>query len=158
MLLTPPQVKRFWREWSACTRLHHWPTDEVQPQRKALLARAGFTSLTLVDPHAGYTAVLKQLATLQDNLTGMLSADENPKRVLLHTISELAAQLGQPYAEKLLRDKHGHTRLTDLTEAELIKHRYTLTARLASHGRSAQDPAPSALVPALEYAKENAPF
>ena len=147
MLLTPPQVKRFWREWSACTRLHHWPTDEVQPQRKAMLARAGFLSLTLVDPHEGYTAVLKELAILQDNLTGMIAADQNPKRVLIHTITELAAQLGQPYAEKILRDKHGHIRLAELTESELIKHRFTLTARISSHRRAVIDPQKPPLKP-----------
>ena len=136
MLLSQSQVKRFWREWSACIRLHHWDTTEAELERKAMLYRAGFTSLTQVDHLDGFTAVLKEVAALQDNLTAMLRADDNPKRVLIHGINELAAKLGQPYAEKLCRDRFGHARIEDLNLQDLTQLRYTLAARASSRRRS----------------------
>src|ERR1017187_4500955 len=137
LLTTKPQQYRFFREWSKKVSANGWPHDQAETERKALLRRAGFNSLTEVDPVAGYTAVLKELAAMQDNLSGMLYADANPQRVLIHGINQLAAQLGQPYADKICRDRFGHTRLEDLSLQNLTQHRNTLTARLASHRRSA---------------------
>jgi beta-phosphoglucomutase-like phosphatase (HAD superfamily) len=135
MLLTQSQVKRFWREWSACIRLHHWDATEAELERKAMLARAGFKSLTEVDHLDGFTAVLKEVAALQDNLSGMLRADDNPRRVLIHSIRSLIDKLGEPYSDKLLRDRFGHTRLDDLTLEQLTQFRYTLSARASARRR-----------------------
>lgn len=90
MLLTQSQVSRFWREFSAVVRLHDWDKAKAEAERKALLARAGFSSLTLVDRTKGYDSVLKELAALQDNLNGILSAEDSPRRVLIHTCRKLA--------------------------------------------------------------------
>ena len=141
MLLTPPQLKRFWSKqdgWPVIVKAHGWDAINGELQRKALLRRAGFDSLTQVDRLEGFTAVLKEMAILQDNLAGMLHADANPQRVLIHTINELAARLGQPYADKICRNRFGHTRLEDLCLDDLANHRSTLTARLASRRRAAK--------------------
>ncbi len=90
LLITKPQQYRFFREWSQIVSANGWPHDQAETERKALLRRAGFNSLTEVDPVAGYTAVLKELAALQDNLSGMLYADENPRRLLIHNCRKLA--------------------------------------------------------------------
>ena len=137
LLITKPQQRHFFREWSKVVAANGWPHDKAEFERKALLRCAGFNSLTEVDPAAGFTAVLKELAAVQDNLSGMLYADANPQRVLIHGINQLAAQLGQPYADKICRDRFGHLRLEDLSLQALTQHRNTLTARLSSHRRAA---------------------
>lgn len=90
MLLTRPQQLRFFREWSKVVSENGWPRDQAEAERKALLRRAGFDSLTAIDPVSGFTAVLKELAAAQENLAGMLYADDNPRRLLVHSCRQLA--------------------------------------------------------------------
>lgn len=106
MLLSPLQVKRFWTQhgppgkegWPQIVAAYGWSSAEAESQRKAMLARAGFTSLTLVTPVEGFTAVLKEMAILRNDLSAMLLADENPARVLIHNCRELSLKLGgEPY-------------------------------------------------------------
>lgn len=145
MLLTKRQQFRFWNEWrAACksqgwTAANSWTGLQIENERHALLRRVGFESLTHVDPREGYTSVLKELATLQDNLAGMIRADQNPRRVLLHTIgvygrklstSQVAsAPLSNPYIGVIMLDRWGHMDIDRLSMADLEQLRYTLAAR-----------------------------
>ena len=113
-----------------------------------MLAKCGFRSLTLVDGRAGYTAVLKELAILRDDLSGMLRADDNERRVMLHTIGQLAKQmspswvasapLGSAYLGAILLDRWGHMQIDRLSLDELEQLRYTLSARASAHRRAGQ--------------------
>ena len=145
MLLSPAQLKKFWSKsdgWPSLVAARHWAPAEAESERKALLGRAGFTSLTQVDKVDGFSRVLHELATLREDLTGMLHADANPRRVLLHAIQSLAKQLssswvgscplGSPYLGALMSDRWGHMDLDRLSLEDLTQLRYTLTARLHS--------------------------
>lgn len=137
MLLTKSQQLKFWRDWNAIVTDQSWPRAQAESERHALLHRAGFDSLTLVDKLEGYSRVLKELAILREDLGAMLRADANPKRVLLFKIKELAEQINpstkngvNPYLGGIMLDQFGHLRLDDLSEQQLTHLRYTLTARL----------------------------
>jgi hypothetical protein len=131
MLLSPAQIKRFWREWSAACKAQQWPASETEPQRKALLQRAGFSSLTTVDQGKGFTAVLKELAILQDNLKGMLRADANERRQVTWMIqhSDQVYGLGHAYWEAIALSRFRTTDLDQLTDAQLVQLRNTLADR-----------------------------
>lgn len=45
--------------WSTVKSSHHWTSAEAESQRKLMLAKCGFRSLTLVDAKKGFTAVLR---------------------------------------------------------------------------------------------------
>ena len=167
MLLTKPQLSRFWRAWSAIVSANNWPHDQAERERHALLSRAGFRSLTEVDHLNGFTAVLKELAILQENLTGMLYADENPRRVLIHTIRKLA---DEPYIVALAASSRFQT--SDWTALDLVsleQLRFTLSDRQVGQHRPAtaarRRSAPrsritdhESRITFPEYASENAPF
>src|SRR4051812_21710202 len=92
MNISPSQLKRFWNKqngWPAIVAKHGWDSTQAETERKAMLARAGFDSLTLVDPGAGFSRVLNELAALNDDLAGMLKAQANERRVLEYKIEEL---------------------------------------------------------------------
>jgi hypothetical protein len=178
MLLTPFQVKRFWREWSACIRLHHWDTSESELERKAMLHRAGFISLTRVDPDKGFTAVLKELAAMNDNLGGMLQADANKHRQKIFLIKRVP----EAYWQKIAQDRFHTTDLEALKDWQIDQLLFTVSDRQAVHSsgtlqeraiRNRQrraNPDPDARIkfhdlapvaapePVREYAKDNAPF
>lgn len=139
MLLSKPQTLKFWREWAAVVHDNHWNKTRAETERHALLARAGFNSLTEVDHLNGFSQVLKELAILREDLAAMLRADNNPKRVLIFKIHHLANQIApatkngtNPYLGGIMLDQFGHLRLDDLTEQQLTNLRNTLTARLHS--------------------------
>jgi hypothetical protein len=141
MLLSKPQVQRFWREWSAACRYQKWealPSAEKDAKRKELLARCGFNSLTLVDRVKGFSRVLEELAPLQDNVTNTVHATENPRRVLLFQVSALADQLGLNYAISICRDRFGMNDIESLTDHQLEQMRNTLNARAHSKRRSSR--------------------
>lgn len=78
MLLTGPQIKLFWRLWAkACAaqgwdRRHGLNSSAVDARRREFLGRCGFTSLTQVDPHAGFSLVRRELLKLDSRLAGAL--------------------------------------------------------------------------------------
>lgn len=99
MLLTPPQLKRFWSKqegWPAVVKARGWDAAEAELQRKSMLRRAGFTSLTLVDKLTGFDRVLSELAALSrpDDLAPQLRAAEMPRTRLIYACRQLA---DEPY-------------------------------------------------------------
>lgn len=168
MLLTRPQLSHFWRTWSQLTKRHHWDPVESDAQRHALLQRAGFTSLTLVDKLKGYDRVLQELAALQqpDNLEPQLREIQMPRTRLVYAIHELANKItstplsGQnSYLAAVMLDKHGHLDLDRLSEQQLEQLRNTLAARLSTKRRSARSVVEcGAPAPLSEPVTENCPF
>lgn len=83
MILSKPQVQRFFREWSsACqaqgwTSANNWTPSQVENERHALLLRAGFDSLTKVDKGAGFDRVLAELRALQDDVARTIEVDDS---------------------------------------------------------------------------------
>jgi hypothetical protein len=157
MPLTKPQNLRFWREWTAIFRSRGWDAPTAERERKALLARAGFTSLTLVDPRAGFDRVLAELGRLRDDV-GRTIEVENPepgdRRRILYLILDhsraLAACLNpQPsssaYAISIARDQFGVTTgwrtLEDLTTHQLECLLMTLSARRRHKQTAPAEPA-----------------
>ncbi|MEN6533068.1 MAG: hypothetical protein ABFD89_05355 [Bryobacteraceae bacterium] len=92
MLLSKKQTCVFWHEWAACVRLHHWPTSEAETQRKAMLARAGFTSLTKVDKLTGFDHVLAEIKALSQpsDLEAQLRQQNQPRTRLVYACRKLA--------------------------------------------------------------------
>lgn len=150
MLLTKSQQYRFWREWLAACRAQKWvkTSAEIDTERHAMLQRAGFRSLKDVDPHAGFTAVLRELAALQDNLAGIMRADANPRRTRLHKIKDHAASIvrrnpychgsADAYLRKIMLDKFGHFQTDDLTGEQLDQLLSTVAARDSASRRQHQ--------------------
>lgn len=156
MLLSPKQLRRFWSKkdgWPAIAAAHRWTPLDAEMQRKALLARAGFSSLTLVDPVAGFTRVLREMDALRDNLAGMLEhTDEaNERRVLIHAIRELSRHFApdwlkpssfenHPYTRAIMENKFGHADPSNLSLKHLTDLRNTLAARLSAKRKPAPQP------------------
>ena len=96
MILSTPQVSRFWREWSKTCKAMNWTkaagmtAGQIDAERKRILAECGFESLTAVDRVTGFTKVLKALQVLQeDDLDAGIEADDttiNDGRVLRNVI------------------------------------------------------------------------
>lgn len=180
MLLTKPQLNRFWREWLSIVLANGWQKQQAETERHALLRRAGFTSLTQVDHVNGFTAVLKELAALQENLTGMVRADANPRRMMIWNIEKKAPN---GYWRPIAADRHFGTDLDAMTDVQLQQLLYTVSDRAVHAHRTATEtqrrqvngqrraaapeprinftdlPASATSAPAaVAYAKENAPF
>jgi hypothetical protein len=155
MFLSRDQLNRFWSKrsdkpgWPVIVHAHGWTPAEAELQRKAMLKRAGFDSLTLVDKLDGFTRVLKEMAILLDSIGGQLYADGNTRRVLEYKIRELASQItGKPvhladaYWRAIAYDKFGlhypansavrveFSELADLSIQQLTQLRNTLADRL----------------------------
>ena len=163
MKLSPPQVSRFWREWSAACRAQEWTghlsAAEIDAKRKELLARAGFGSLTLVDKTRGFDRVLLELAALQDSITKQVQAMESPRRVLLHTIAELVNEYSLAGAISICKERHGTSDIESLSDDDLEKFRFTLTARVHAQRKKSDGAAvKEAEFFAEEYHAEAAPF
>jgi len=165
MKLSPAQVQRFWREWSAvCAALHWTRADgltaaQIDARRKEFLARGGFNSLTEVDRVAGFTRVLNELLVLQG--VSLAAAREtlepalNQARVLRHHILteqvpclELYLADVRGYLTAIIADKTRHRQtdrptraptLLDLDAGQLQQLQYTLAARLNDKRRVAGD-------------------
>lgn len=94
MKLSQGQQDRFWNEWrDACavagwTKANGYGETEREELRKMLLARAGFTSLTLVTRVEGFNRVLAELSALHHpgDLQAQMEILENGCRVLRHAI------------------------------------------------------------------------
>lgn len=80
MLLSKAQVKLFWRLWAAACKSQGWDrhhglnSTAVNAQRKTVLHRCGFASLTQVDPRDGFSRVRQELLMLDDRLQGALES------------------------------------------------------------------------------------
>jgi hypothetical protein len=74
MQLTRSQQTRFWRDWTKAAVKNfprpQWSSAQIENERHALLRRAGFDSLTEVDPRAGFDRVLAELRAMQDDVPG----------------------------------------------------------------------------------------
>ena len=127
MRLTKPQQQRFWREWSSVKTSFkaEGQTDaQIENERYAMLQRASFDSLTEVDPDTGFTAVLKELAALQSNLTGVLQADANKRRQKIWLIKHKGAP---GYWRKIALDRFGTADLDTLKDAQIDQLLYTVS-------------------------------
>lgn len=167
MLLTKSQQKRFWRDWGIYRRRHRSPggtssasphsliTDaQIENERHALLERAGFDSLTQVDPGAGFDRVLAELQALinPDDLDAQLRQITMPLerlryacRLLAKAICDLnpsSASHPEAYLRRLLVDRFHTMSLDDLDETQLTQLRNTLAARRSSSRRSSRAPSP----------------
>jgi hypothetical protein len=175
MLLTKPQLSRFWRDWSRVIKYQDWSHDQAETERKALLQRAGFQSLTHVDRSAGFDRLLSELGRLLDNVkrTAELGNPEpGERRRYLHLIREHAAQLGgEPYVLALARDRFhvttGLNTIQDLSTQDLYQLMMTLAARASSARRARENqsltseetfPDQVAFEPAMAGDPDNQPF
>ena len=144
MLLSTLQTPRFWREWKRACRVHGW-TDEkgwtqaqIDAERHALLLRAGFTSLTLVDPRAGFDRVLAELAALHSpaDIAPQLRAQAQPRTRLLYSIGHAGAA---PYViAAIARADFGTDDLDQLTEEQLRRLAIHLAHRSRKRKRETQ--------------------
>jgi hypothetical protein len=140
--LSQGQLARFWREWSEACRVAGWTEEngygknEREELRKLLLARAGFTSLTLVTRVEGFDRVLAELSALHHpgDLDAQMAIAENGFRVLRHAI--LSSPLGAAWraiAADRWRVKMGESPtdedLVKLDASELRQLRDTLRDR-----------------------------
>lgn len=155
MKLTPPQVSRFFCEWQSIVRTQKWTPTEAEAQRKSLLKRCGFSSLTLVDRKDGFDAVLSELGTLRLNLSraaeavdaGQIALEAGTgstvqrngaglRRRMLFKIREHAGVLGAGYFDVILKERFGRVAgwntVEDLTTADLHRLLMTLAARRSS--------------------------
>ena len=134
LLITKPQQDRFFREWSGIVSANGWPHDQAETERHALLKRAGFNSLTEVTPVAGFTAVLKELAAMQENLAGMIRADANPRRMLIWNIRKKSPP---GYWQSIARDRFATDDLDALNDTQLQQLLYTVSDRAVQEHRPA---------------------
>jgi hypothetical protein len=171
-MLTKAQNQRFWREWTAIFKARAWDAPTAERERKALLARAGFTSLTLVDPRRGFDRVLAQLGYLRDNVEKTIETitdEPGERRRLHHLITQEARwfsiQLAHnpppdSYAIALARDKFGITAglstIQDLTLDQLRQLLITLTARRRKKEQTI--PTPCSPLPAPQPVHSEDPF
>jgi hypothetical protein len=149
MILTKAQLARFWRDWSAACRHQDWTDKPTQDrERRALLARAGFQSLTHVDRAAGFDRVLAQLGLLRERLdrTAELTdagAGRGDRRRHLWLIHQDAAPLGgEVYILAVARDRFkvlpALRTLDDLTDDQVYQLMMTIHARLDKARRTGQ--------------------
>lgn len=150
MHLTKPQQQRFWRDWTAARKVQGWTKDrgwtdpQADNERRALLARAGFESLTEVDPGEGFDRVLAELAALTNpaDIEPQLRAQEQPLVRLRYSCRELSARIhklnpssassADAYMTTIMHAKFGTWDLDTLTAPQLLQLRNTLSARLAA--------------------------
>jgi len=131
MLLSPDQVKSFWRLWSKACKAQNWTTAaglhalEIDAKRKDFLRSCGFESLTRVDRVDGFTKVKNELLVLMGESiqAGMESEDSliNKARTLRHYIlNELAPCLAvylvddEPALRRDAADRYVVSIVTDL--------------------------------------------
>jgi hypothetical protein len=148
MKLSPPQLSRFWREWTTACRVAGWTASngytatQINELRHELLERAGFSSLTQVDKTKGFDKVLAELTAIgqPDNLQAQLDLQAQPRKRLIFALDKLTqsvtesydgtAPLGSTYLAAIMRDRFGHTDLDSLSLGQLEQLRFTLADRL----------------------------
>ncbi|MDE2010535.1 MAG: hypothetical protein KGJ09_10750 [Candidatus Omnitrophica bacterium] len=151
MNLTPAQLKRFWREWSATCRSKGWLTEvDKQNYRRQILRQCGFESLTQVDRTDGFTRVLNEIISMRGTSIQAARETEDPTlnqaRILRHNIAaeiipclELYIQDVPAYLQQIMADKtrwhktdrpSREIRIEDLDAGQLKQLQYTLSARL----------------------------
>jgi hypothetical protein len=128
MLLTKPQVSRFFREWSAIVRANGWSHDDSETRRHALLQRAGFASLTIVDKLSGFDRVLAEIKALSQpaDLDAQLRQSNMPRTRLIYSCRQKA---DAPYIAALARDRFHTDDWTSLPVESLEQLRNTLADR-----------------------------
>jgi hypothetical protein len=159
MLLSKDQQRKFWREWSAACQAQGWKdgetkmnSAEIEQQRYLLLERAGFQSLTEVDQLEGFDKVLKEIAILQNDLTGTVRADQMALTRLKFAIQEFTIKLGGArYVLKITYDLFKTSDLDALSEAQLTVLHHTLANRTRRKSK------PKTLV-AAGVGEDNVPF
>jgi hypothetical protein len=151
MLLSKPQVSRFFREWSAIVSAAGWPHDRAEVERHSLLARAGFDSLTRVDKLTGFDNVLAEIKAIiqPSSLDAQLRQVNMPRTRLIYACRQKA---DPPYIAALARDRFHTDDWTSLPIESMEQLRNTLAARAVGKKHSLP---PS---PEREYSHENAPF
>ena len=128
MILTRPQQITFWRRWQAIVSEKGWDNATAETQRRALLGRAGFTSLTQVDKLAGFDKVLAELSALSRpaDLSSQLRQQAMPRTRLIHSCREKA---DEPYIAAVARDKFHCEDWITLPLPDLEQLRNTLADR-----------------------------
>jgi hypothetical protein len=79
MLLSKSQQQHFWRKWAAVKsrlKASEYTDAQCENERHALLQRAGFNSLTRVDPRAGFDSVLAQLGAMLDDINRTIETED----------------------------------------------------------------------------------
>ena len=134
MLLTKPQVCRFFREWSAIVSAAGWPHDRAEVERHSLLARAGFDSLTRVDKLTGFDSVLAEIKAIRQpsSLDAQLRQENMPRTRLLYSCRQKA---DEPYIIALARDRFHADDWTTLPLESLEQLRNTLADRAVAQHR-----------------------
>lgn len=161
MLLTKSQLTLFWRAWGAACKAQGWTrtagltTEEINLLRREILTEVGFSSLTEVDPGAGFDRLLARVRGLDDQLhkgaLDQVRPSNGHRRRLVWKIEWLIQCLGiylwdgaaDAYVRKIVEQKFGRpgeyprpwTELSaDRTEgqedSELDQLRMTLNARI----------------------------
>lgn len=70
MNISRAQVAMFWRLWAEACDAQGWAGDERETERRAMLARCGFESLTHVDRSGGFDRVRAECLRLAHRLEG----------------------------------------------------------------------------------------
>lgn len=94
--MTPAQKALFWRLWSEACSAQGWMANERESQRKAMLARCGFDSLTHVDRGPGFDRVRAECLRLSDRLEGGMESAfprVGEMRRHLHLVEKLRTEL-----------------------------------------------------------------
>lgn len=158
MKLSKPQIDTFWSMWARVCRAAGW-TDKAQceRERKAFLARCGFSSLTLVDKIDGFTKVKNELQILlTPDLQAAREADDqginrarNLRFVIRHELLPCLALYEPAPGGYLITVLAGQGRwrttdrpevdpaLEDFGEAVLKRVMMTLNARIQEKRRAA---------------------
>ena len=136
MLLTKPQTHTFWRQWSAVIRLSKWTPIEAEQQRKAMLARAGFDSLTLVDKLSGFDRVLAEIKALSQpsDVDAQLRQQNQPVIRLRYRIRHHALQAA--YWHDYAINRFATADLDQLNETQLTQLRNFLDDRMVQQRRA----------------------
>lgn len=136
MLITDPQKFRFFREWKAIVQARGWDHTKAEAERHALIERAGFSSLTEVDPDNGFTNVLKELAAMDDNLGGMLQTAANKRRQKIWKIR----QVPTAYWAKIATARFKTSDLASLKDWQIDQLLFTVSDRtVAQHRNETQE-------------------
>lgn len=153
MLLTPGQVQKFWSKregWPAVMVKCGWSKEEGEAQRKLMLGRAGFESLTEVDRMTGFDRVLAEIAALlrPDDLDAQLRLQQMERTRLYFAVRREARKVSpsqvasapfeSSYAGAVMEGKFGHSDPERLSLGELVQLRDTLAARASAKRRSSK--------------------
>lgn len=132
MLLTKSQQFRFWREWSDACKVQGWtkangftPAQIDKERHNVILNATTCESLKFVTRDKGFTALLEALSVLKNDLNGVVRAQQNERRQLLHAVRLAPAG----YWQALATDRFGTIDLESLTDEQLTQLRNTIADR-----------------------------